>query len=411
MKPLREEFDSITRILNDFLREPGQTCFVPAYQRPYTWARKDFEKLFDDMLRFIDNMLSVPYNNKGEYQMLGTAIVLDNKDAIPIKQEFRKYLTGSVMTIIDGQQRISTLTLINIILHNKLSVLFTKVNKSLQNKKFEEDVEIQYLIDYLDITVKEILEKLVETFLTDKRIGEDCFRYYPKIVRAYEDISSFDEKIASYNSPLGNLIFAYNKHIYENKIQTTKWKPESSKFFHNYKRDNINISGFFNAIEKIITDIIKRKIIKENVTEFILPDLNEMMDNTRFSKNIGVNNDDENFSTYFKSIEKLKIENKTLFNNINDLLSIIYLSKFIDTRVVVNFLTVTNEQVAYNLYESINTTGVLLTSFETLIPKVVEAETKENDDYEHSISKVFIDNINYYALLKNYFVNLIGIYH
>lgn len=65
---------------------------IPAYQRPYAWGREETEKLFNDLLDFY-------YTENDDNFFLGS-IVLIKEDEIPYSE------------VIDGQQRLTTLTIL-----------------------------------------------------------------------------------------------------------------------------------------------------------------------------------------------------------------------------------------------------------------------------------------------------------
>lgn len=66
--------------------------YIPAYQRPYAWSEEETETLFDDLLDFFQN-------EKTDNYFLGS-IVLIKKDEKPHAE------------VIDGQQRLTTLTIL-----------------------------------------------------------------------------------------------------------------------------------------------------------------------------------------------------------------------------------------------------------------------------------------------------------
>lgn len=65
---------------------------IPPYQRPYAWTEKESEELFDDLYSFWQ------YSGKDEQYFLGS-IVLSKKENAPRSE------------VIDGQQRLATLTI------------------------------------------------------------------------------------------------------------------------------------------------------------------------------------------------------------------------------------------------------------------------------------------------------------
>ena len=66
---------------------------IPPYQRPYAWTDKESGELFDDLYTFWQN------SSKDEQYFLGS-IVLSKQDNLPRSE------------VIDGQQRITTLTIL-----------------------------------------------------------------------------------------------------------------------------------------------------------------------------------------------------------------------------------------------------------------------------------------------------------
>src|SRR5689334_9616903 len=72
---------------------------VPAYQREYSWQKGQWEDLFEDLIE-----ADGPH-------FLGTIITLD---------QTTDQLAGGVLEVIDGQQRLTTLTLLLAAVHSTL---------------------------------------------------------------------------------------------------------------------------------------------------------------------------------------------------------------------------------------------------------------------------------------------------
>ncbi|MBR3519794.1 MAG: DUF262 domain-containing protein [Paludibacteraceae bacterium] len=96
-----------------FEKELGEyTLVVPPYQRPYVWTPQKVETLLNDWKEYL---LSVQYENGIDYYM-GTIII--HKDV-----ENRK------LNIVDGQQRLTTLLIIDYILNGESSAMIRYQNK------------------------------------------------------------------------------------------------------------------------------------------------------------------------------------------------------------------------------------------------------------------------------------------
>jgi uncharacterized protein with ParB-like and HNH nuclease domain len=104
-----------------FLEGAGKSFVIPVYQRDYAWTIPNCQKLWDDIV-FMKT-------NKKQSHFLGTIVTIAN--------DFQEYL------VIDGQQRLTSTSLLLLALHNFLK---TKKNKSPQEASLTEQV-LDFLIN------------------------------------------------------------------------------------------------------------------------------------------------------------------------------------------------------------------------------------------------------------------------
>jgi uncharacterized protein with ParB-like and HNH nuclease domain len=104
-----------------FLEGAGKSFVIPVYQRDYAWTIPNCQKLWDDIV-FMET-------NKKQGHFLGTIVTIAN--------DFQEYL------VIDGQQRLTSTSLLLLALHNFLK---TKKNKSPQEASLTEQV-LDFLIN------------------------------------------------------------------------------------------------------------------------------------------------------------------------------------------------------------------------------------------------------------------------
>jgi len=109
---------------------------VPRYQREYTWGKREWESLFDDVYE----------NNPGYF--LGSIICINQSDdALSVQQ----------LEMVDGQQRLTT-----------LSLLFAAVYHTLKNQ--QSDLDDEQLFELINLRRKMVLKR-----------GHDQIRVVPQI--------------------------------------------------------------------------------------------------------------------------------------------------------------------------------------------------------------------------------------
>ncbi|GHR08596.1 hypothetical protein JP0089_07690 [Helicobacter pylori] len=107
---------AIQSTINDFFALTGTIFSIPTYQRNYTWAKENCEKLLQDIV-------SISQNNEKTHFMGSITYILhliDDEKSLRQLQEF---------VIIDGQQRITTLMLL-------LKAIETKI----QNEEIKKEI-------------------------------------------------------------------------------------------------------------------------------------------------------------------------------------------------------------------------------------------------------------------------------
>ena len=83
-------------------------CFsIPVFQRPYSWGSEEINELFDDIIEYF-------MNKNDEEMFIGTVYLSLNTQ---LKTSINKY------DVIDGQQRITTLSLALLMLYHKAKIL------------------------------------------------------------------------------------------------------------------------------------------------------------------------------------------------------------------------------------------------------------------------------------------------
>jgi uncharacterized protein with ParB-like and HNH nuclease domain len=142
------EAKQITSEVKNFCELVIKNLHIPEYQRPYTWGEKNINKMLEDFDEFIDK-------KQDEYYM-GT-VVLHKENS-------------KIYNIIDGQQRITTLFLLNYIINNCenfVEIKYSNLQSQAQIKRNYEFLNNQFLDKYKDI-FKKLIFTIVITEDQDK---------------------------------------------------------------------------------------------------------------------------------------------------------------------------------------------------------------------------------------------------
>ena len=350
---ITEIFKTVPRTTRQVLGAPGVGFYVPIYQWGYNWDSKHIGRLFEDVGRGLRSLIE----NENSITFLGNLIVID--ESIP--SDVNRNEISSVRVVIDGQQRLTTILLINVCLHDEIRRRRSKL-------KVEGQPAFQWLFNEA-IYVERSLKK---TFAENQERGNGVYQWFPRMIRGNHDSWSCSEENAKYKSPIAAFIHNYLKHI-EGNGQTKKY------------------TGYANQIDKNSPLVSKYRVIQrkiENVGKggdqsLEIPPLNEVAESNIFpaefpaeAHSILSNGDGQDFKRLVRLV---------LFAN------------FLMERVTLTALSVKEPDYAFDMFESLNTTGEPLTAFETFKPRVVETvETEELVEYKDSHSSELMRPIEEY---------------
>ncbi len=339
---IKEIFSTNAQSAWEFLIETGQGCYIPPYQRPYSWDKKNILRLFEDVLHGINQIIY----HSNTISFVGTIIAIHDSKYKTVNPIYHTEVAPRVMTIIDGQQRISTIIMSNIVLHD--SIRYTA-------RQFEgkSDSHLSWIYD----ECVEILDQLRKTLLIDRNVGDNSYRYYPRIIRAYSDVWSRKQDQAKYESPIAKLIWEYINFI---ELEN------SSKF----ELDLGNSDGYKRVDNAF--HIIQREINRICVSHYETYDFPNLVEITPSHESFGGIWDfplPDNVRRYVE-----EESNDKHYKNFCNLLRLLIFARYLNHRIAITVVTAKNENDAFDMFESLNTTGEPLTAFETFKPKVIERE-------------------------------------
>lgn len=339
----------------EYLCEKGQGLYIPAYQRQYSWDKSKVDRLLQDIKSGYKTLIS----HQDAITFLGTVIAIHDTQYATVNPVVKPQMPARVMTIIDGQQRLTTLLLVVSVLNEEVRSRYKAVDPN-------KDHQSQWLFE----ESMKVCADLAKTFEEDKDYGDSNFRFYPKMIRAYDDSWSRKKDTAKYSSPIGFYLHEYGAHARSNNGK--EFKFDFSGFGADEKKFKV-LTDAHKAIKSFLRAFSKDSI--ESSSEEI-PNALEIASSNHFQEML-VNSSFPNEVVDFLRSDKVDL-------NFLELLQIVLFSNFVLKRVALTIVTAKNEDYAFDMFESLNTTGAPLTSFETFKPRVIECEGLI--DYEKSDS-------------------------
>jgi len=346
----------------EFFQRPGMGLYIPLYQREYSWDESNIEQLLEDVAKGIENLCEA---EEGELRFLGTVITIVQNDKRKIDPVDLKAIPTSVEYIIDGQQRLTSLSIFALILHKQIRKLKDKL------KKVEEDIYVE-IEEACDLW----LDKLLEVFSLN--LGKGKIKRKSQIVRGQQDRWVKDGEVnGNYTSPIANLIANYLEHLYSddeyveakimrneavgrNYYQINKWLE------NNVLKAHVDNNGEFISALKIVN-----KLNEEFIWQNERPELKEIVCN------------------YDQTVHDARSKEYLL----SSLVQIFSVCHYILDRCCFTHIVPLNEDWAFDMFQSLNASGTPLTAIETFKPLVVNKIECDGVEYKdstiaHSFEKI-----------------------
>lgn len=360
-------FDADSESLYDFVSKNGRGLYIPPYQRGYAWESSNVIRLIDDTIQGLNALLKRPDES---VTFLGTIIAMEDQKKVTINPLIKRQVYGQVMSIIDGQQRLTTLLMLCLALLLEIEVQWS----DLKDKKAAGSEEAK---QWLEVHVNNRLGLLSQMLAEKQPNGEKEFRYFPKMIRAFADTWSYEANRASYTSPIAWLIFEYVRY-------REQASPDWSKFDKALRASSAG--GEHESARRHLVKLLK--VMRDKLRA--LPDEDE------FPDLLGIVRDGEKQETLFdeklpksmrtaieaalveaSSAEKKKSNSeeertRKWWEASTNLMSLLFFAEFALQRITLVVVTATTEDFAFDVFEALNTTGQPLTALETFVPRVVQ---------------------------------------
>lgn len=377
MADVASAFEADLVSIFDLFSKPGQFLYVPSYQRKYSWGKSRITEFLNNILNGFGKL----QKDKKSYTFLGSIITVQDASKESIFPRQDGHIPSSVIHVIDGQQRTTTLLIIATVLHNMLMIK----GKAFSSEEFEENNP--ELTEWLEDS-SNVVGKLSQLYEEDQKYGDKdpVFTYYPRMIRSFEDCWSKRRKDAIYDSAIAYLLHSYGKH--------SRGESKNQKIiFEN--NDNEHVKPTLEAFKNIFDNIQK------NIKSSILGD-NESYDILTFEE---LRKDENLQETFFKSAFTEYVEEYLDKNDskgeLKEYLLLLMIANYFINYVALTVVEAKDEKYAFDIFESLNTTGEPLTAFETFKPKVIQDIGITEYYNEKSALKSYLDGIEEILEEKN----------
>lgn len=349
----------------------GRGFYVPAYQRRYSWGKEQIQRLLSDLC----SGLQAWPEDEDSVTFLGSIILLRDELGLQVQPRIVPHLPNEVLVVVDGQQRLSTLALLGVCLHDAIRIATMKIKPKLPGS------------GWLMNNAQTALNRLPALFQLDTGHGQ--LRHYPKVIRAFTDTWSRDTETAIYASPVARFISEYQAHT-ENPARKAYKLP----------KDAWDGAKQLSVVQKQMADALNK-----DIATGIFPG----EDGTLFATDVLAESEGQRrlFRDYVPEDLALAAREGDRYSDL--CLRLLYLmafSNYLLTRCTLTVTRPTEERYAFDLFESLNTTGQQLTAYETFVPLVVSSEgiseyqSSASHEILKEIGKFVPSDLNYDDRLK-----------
>ena len=329
---------------------------VPEYQRTYDWDTDNIKRLLEDCLNGFYYLSSL--NNNESYTFLGTLILVSERP--------EPSFDGTSLSIVDGQQRLTTLILLCCALVEEL---------------FLREKDAHYLQESTISWIKREIEFIHERLF-------DCIRGqlskrgqmvgFPRIVRLPADNRGFGPSEAEYQTVISKFLMNF----------TTHYSQSNSVFIPNQTENNAEEGRFFQNY-KYIQEQVELGIYKDDNASRTKrqSDLEHNQISHQDFQKAGLRNLFEKLDTLSDQAEKNRaISDIANTSDSSGLIRIMLFSHYVLKSVILTRVETSDEDAAFDIFDSLNTTGEPLTAIETFKPRVISFE-RENGNTSFSRSE------------------------
>jgi Protein of unknown function DUF262/Protein of unknown function (DUF1524) len=327
-------FTAAPETLRELILQPGQGFYVPAYQRDFTWGNAEISRLFED----VETGIMRAALGQMPSTFLGSVILVSDRDSVMPKHA--DALPTTVLHVVDGQQRLTTLLSVFVVLSRFISVEMQFLQAQIDGGSTAP------LDSWMLNTLGERREELFNAIALTTFSGVGEFKMKPRLIRQASDVWGNNATDASYESDIAWLLMAATGLRVQNQQHIAVSAPSTRPHLE--------------QVLRLITEQLDDLRTGEADCD-VLAELDFLSDIGMAKILVGSNSDP------IAAPDALDDRRKSAAR-------LLVVASFILNGVLVIDVKAPDEDYAFALFEPLNTTGQLLTALETLKPLVVRSE-------------------------------------
>ena len=348
MKKIKELFDaeasspSETAMLHN-----GAVGFrIPEYQRQYDWSKQNITRLYSDCLSGFHRLATSP--NADAFTFLGTLILVEEKSK---EEDFG----GTSVAIVDGQQRLTTLTLLACGLYEKLNTALD----ALDSLPLKESIK-----RWIKVEIEDRLADLLECAAGTQKIKGNKTFPYPRIIRA-KDQRGRSSQTSEYRSALAIFLNAFAKYA---SGEASEFLPPSL----GGGTDAQKLGGNYQLVRDLLKKLNEPEWYDEAECEQVSVDwLNRSGYRSLLDRLADIVKNEDDQDRAIGDLRKCEVA--------HDLLRTLLFAAYFCRCIVLTRVTTDDESAAFDIFDALNTTGEPLTALETLKPRVIQYENSRDE--------------------------------
>ncbi|PMD95682.1 hypothetical protein BWI97_13855 [Siphonobacter sp. BAB-5405] len=351
---IEKAFVTENRSVFDFFQQPGLGFYIPLYQREYSWDSDNIAQLLEDISKGITRL--VEEKDENEIRFLGTIITVVESDKNNIQPQDTQALPSRIDKLIDGQQRLSTIAVFATLLYKHIDLTLKKLGEKepLKNDIIE--------------TCDNWKEKLLEIYSLDLRRGTP--RHKPKIIRGQDDRWTRDGAIVgNYKSPIAKYLGTFIEEVVQkkeiskpDKVALGQNLVQNIRSIDNWLANKVRLAHVNESEDFETAWNILDNMHQENIWSFERQSLKEQVD------------------------LKEKIERKSVSYILCELVQLFSVCHYLTERCCFTIIQPSNDDWAFDMFQSLNATGTPLTALETFKPNVVQT-TEKVEQFKSSLNE------------------------